>query len=75
MRLKDEDALTAETLRMEFQFQTGAIKSLNLAFIDTLSTTRFNSKLVRLKAIPKAELLQEVTFQFQTGAIKRNARR
>ena len=55
-----------------FQFQTGAIKRRK-NMVDFMNDyTRFNSKLVRLKAGGGGSSSHdECAFQFQTGAIKR----
>ena len=54
-----------------FQFQTGSIKSLQQIVAVALRFSRFNSKLVRLKAPTiQGEAECDVWFQFQTGSIK-----
>ena len=53
-----------------FQFQTGSIRRLLEEHLD-LSTVCFNSKLVRLEAVPSiVSFSPNATFQFQTGAIR-----
>ena len=55
-----------------FQFQTGAIRSE----VDThgyhISYVGFNSKLVRLEVYAISSFHEQITFQFQTGAIRRS---
>ena len=60
----------------QFQFQTGAIKSEELANVDIAVAESFNSKLVRLKVNLRDfyKVFAFCTFQFQTGAIKRGFR-
>ena len=57
-----------------FQFQTGAIKSGGVP-INKHQIGGFNSKLVRLKVFVITLQINDITFQFQTGAIKRPVRR
>ena len=56
---------------IEFQFQTGSIKSAEPVIPLVLLQLRFNSKLVRLKdgEVPE-QVCHECLFQFQTGSIK-----
>ena len=53
-----------------FQFQNGAIKRL-LGIDEAINQLRFNSKMVRLKAIAEFDSKgNDEKFQFQNGAIK-----
>ena len=54
-----------------FRFHTGSIKSLKLAHDDGTFYIRFDSILVRLKALPPRVIKQARTwFRFHTGSIK-----
>ena len=69
--IKSRDAANAiGAVLPEFQFQTGAIKSRACYREPQARQSRFNSKLVRLKASGLRRLIFNVLFQFQTGAIK-----
>ena len=60
---------------MEFQFQTGAIKSGgDVTRRDYACTFQFQTGAIKSFASSKGYLLDPLTFQFQTGAIKRELR-
>ena len=52
VRLKVYPPLVRQMVPLKFQFQTGAIKSLDQKLADEDAQLRFNSKLVRLKVAP-----------------------
>ena len=72
VRLKVLRGCRSSLRRIQFQFQTGAIKRENILRCWSWDWCSFNSKLVRLKVACMWYLLVEVKFQFQTGAIKSN---
>ena len=71
VRLKGEAQQAFRPDTISFQFQTGAIKSVDSEDILYIRRMSFNSKLVRLKVKYKVRSHMDVDmFQFQTGAIK-----
>ncbi len=64
--------LTVSMTTDMFQFQSGAIKSMMSTVSGMHPANSFNSSLVRLKDLSRADLAcADLTFQFQSGAIKR----
>ena len=70
VRLKVYALPTIRAVRIVFQFQNGAVKSL-IAVSGGVAIGSFNSKMVRLKVTGIwSDNLSVVGFQFQNGAVK-----
>ena len=72
VRLKDANGQSRSHTQRQFRFHTGSIKSLAMQFAVT-GQKRFDSILVRLKAISSSSTpkLLTISFRFHTGSIKR----